>query len=112
MVTMTQAFECRIVVGNAHWITSLVHEPAASRLVIELSDEEGSFEPTCAIEFIEVQRLESRWSDRDEGAIEGLLGAHEEELAGLARYLIVTDQREIEVLARRKAVVRREARNP
>ena len=37
--------------------------------------------------------------------IEGLLGAHEEELAGITRYLLVTDQQEIELVTRQKAVV-------
>jgi hypothetical protein len=103
---MTQEFEESIVRGKAHWITSVVHEPACSRLVIWLTDIEGSIKPTRAIEFSEIQQIESRWGDKDEGSMEGLLGAHEEERASLVRYLLVTDQREIELTTRRKAVVK------
>jgi hypothetical protein len=34
-----------------------------------------------------------------------LLGAHEEEVAGIVRYLLVTDQREVELTTRKKAVI-------
>jgi hypothetical protein len=105
---MTQDFEQSIVRGKAHWITSVVHEPAASRLVIWLSDDEDSFKPTRAIEFIYLQQFESRWSNQDEGSVEGLLGVHEEEQAGLVRYLLVTDQREIELTTRRKGAIKSE----
>jgi hypothetical protein len=101
---MTETFEQSIVRGKAHWIASIVHEPATSSLVIWLTDNDDSFKPTRAIKFFDIQQLESRWTDRKEGWVEGLLGAHEEELAGLIRYLLVTDQREIELTSLRKAV--------
>jgi hypothetical protein len=52
-----------------------------------------------------ITSLESQWTDRNHSTIEGLLGAHEEELAGVTRYLLVTDQREIRLDSRRTAVV-------
>ena len=54
-----------------------MHEPASSRLVIGLTDNEGSFKPTRVIEFIDVQQFDSRWTDRKDGWVEGLIGAHE-----------------------------------
>src|SRR5579859_1096974 len=80
---MTQDFEQSIVRGRAHWITCVVHEPTSSRLVIRLTDNGDSFKPTRAIEFLDIQQLEIRWICREDDCIEGLLGAHEEELAGL-----------------------------
>jgi len=105
---MTQDFEQSIVRGRAHWITSVMHEPASSRLVIWLTDNEDSFKPTRVIEFIDVQQFDSRWTDRKDGWVEGLLGAHEKQLTGLVHYLLVTDQREIELTTRTKAAIRRE----
>lgn len=102
---MTEDFEQSVVGGKAHWITSCVHEPAASRLVIQLTDNVDSSEPTRVVEFIDIQQLETHWSDRDDDRIEGLLGAHEEEVAGIVRYLLVTDQREVEFTTRKKAVI-------
>jgi hypothetical protein len=104
-LTMTEHFEQSIVRGRAHWITSLVYEPAASRLVIQLTDNVDSREPTRVIELIDIQQLEIHWTDRDENCIEGLLGAHEEEVAGIVRYLFVTDQREIELTTHKKAAI-------
>ena len=102
---MTQDFEQSIVRGRAHWITCVVHEPASSRLVIWLTDNEDSFKPTRAVEFLDIQQLETRWICREDDCTEGLLGAHEEELAGIVRYLLVTDQREIELTTRKKATI-------
>jgi hypothetical protein len=109
---MTQGFEQSLVQGRAHWITSVMHEPASSRLVILLTDNEGTFKPTRAVEFLDIQQLESRWSDQKDGEIEGLLGAHEEELEGLIHYLLVTDQREIALTTRTKAAIHAEPRGP
>ena len=72
-----------------------MHGPASSRLVIWLTDNKDSFKPTRVIEFIDIQQFDSRWTDRKDGWVEGLLGAHEKQLTGLVRYLLVTDQREI-----------------
>ena len=105
---MTQDFEQSIVHGKAHWLTSVVHEPASSRLVIWLTDNEDSFKPTRVIEFVDVQEFDSRWTDRKDGWVEGLLGAHEKQLADLVHYLLVTDQREIELTTRTKAAIRSE----
>lgn len=105
---MTQNFEQSLVQGKAHWIISIVHEPASSRLVIGLTDNEDLVKPTRVIEFPDVQRFESRWTDRQDGRVEGLLGAHEERLTGLVHYLLVTDQREIELTTRTKATIRGE----
>ena len=102
---MTQDFEQSIARGRAHWITSVVHEPDSSRLVIWLTDNEDTFKPTRVIEFLDIQQLETRWICREDGCIEGLLGAHEEELAGLVHYLLVTDQREIELTTPKKATI-------
>jgi hypothetical protein len=103
---MTRDFEQSIVRGKAHWITAIVHEPASSRFVIWLTDTEDFQNSTRAIEFVDIQQLESRWTDQKDGRIEGLLGAHEDEVAGLFHYLLVTDQREIELTTRRKAAIR------
>jgi hypothetical protein len=54
---------------------SFVYEPAASRLVIQLTDNVDSPEPTRVIELINIQQLEIHWTDRDDNRIEGLLGA-------------------------------------
>jgi len=105
-LTLTQDFEQSIVHGKAHWITSVVHEPASSRLVIWLTDNEESFKPTRVIEFIDVQEFDSQWTDRQDDWIEGLLGAHEKQLTDLVHYLLVTDQREIELITRTKAAIR------
>jgi hypothetical protein len=102
---MTREFEQSVVRGKALWITSLVYEPAASRLVINLTDKVDSLEPTRVIELIDIQQLEIHWTDRDDNRMEGLLGAHEEEVSGIVRYLLVTDQREIELTTRKKAVI-------
>jgi hypothetical protein len=102
---MSEDFEQSITRGKAHWIASVVHEPASSRLVILFSDNEDSSTPTRAVEFFDIRQLESRWTDQREGWLEGLLGAHEEELADGIRYRLVTDQREIGMIAGRKAVV-------
>jgi hypothetical protein len=102
---MTEDFEQTIVQGKAHWIASFVYEPAASRLVIGLTDDVDSGRITRVVEFTGIQQLESQWTDRDEQRIEGLLGADENELAGLVRYFLVTDQREIEILSSKNVVV-------
>jgi len=102
---MSQDFEMSIVRGKAHWVTSIVHEPASARLAIWLTHDEDTFKPTRVIEFADVQKLKSQWTDRNDGTIEGLFGAHEEELAGVIRYLLVTDQREIQLDTRRTAVI-------
>lgn len=102
---MSEDFEQSITRGKAHWIASVVHEPASSRLVVSFSDNVDSLRPTRAIEFFDIRQLESQWTDRREGWLEGLLGAHEEELADGIRYLLVTDQREIRVIVGRRAVV-------
>jgi hypothetical protein len=109
---VTQNFEQSIVQGRAHWITSFVHEAAFSRLLIWLSDNDDTFKPTQVIEFTEIQQFESRWSDRKDGWIEGLIGAHEEERGGLVLYLLVTDQREIELTTRAKALIHGEPLEP
>ena len=106
-LTMTEDFEQSVVRGRAHWITSFVYEPAASRLVIQLTDNVDSREPTRVIELIDIQQLETHWTDRDDNCMEGLLGAHEEEVGGIVRYLFVTDQREVELTIRKKAVTDR-----
>jgi hypothetical protein len=105
-LTATEDFEQSVVRGKAHWITSFVYEPAASRLVIQLTDNVDSPEPTRVIELINIQQLEIHWSDRDDNRIEGLLGAHEEKAAGIVRYLLVTDQREVELTTGKKALIR------
>jgi hypothetical protein len=102
---MTQDFERSIVRDKAHWITSFVYDPTSSKLVIALTDDPESSESTRFIVFADVDQLESEWTDRDNTRLEGLLGAHEEEIAGLVRYLLVTDQREIEVLSRMKVTI-------
>jgi hypothetical protein len=103
---MTPDFEQSIVQGKAHWITSIVHEPASSRLVMWITNDEDSFKPTRAVEFIDVQQYDSQWTDRRDGWLEGLLGAHERQLDGLFHYLLVTDQREIALITRTKAAIR------
>ncbi len=60
------------------------------------------------IEYIDAQQFDSRWTDRKDGWVEGLLGAHEKQLTGLVPYLLVTDQREIELTTRTKAAIRSE----
>lgn len=102
---MTQDFEQSIVRGKAHWITSFVYDPTSSKLVIALTDDPESSEPTRIVVFTDVDQLESEWTDRDDRSIESLLGAHEKEVAGLVRYLLVTDQREIAVLSRRRVEI-------
>jgi hypothetical protein len=57
----------------------------------------------CAVGFEPGGRecFSTHWTDRDDNRVEGLLGAHEEEVAGTFRYLLVTDQREVEVTTRK-----------
>ena len=83
-------------------------QAASSRFVIWLTDNEDSFEPTRVIEFIDVQEFDSRWTARKDGLVGGLLGAYEKQLTGLVHYLLVTDQREIELTTRTKAAIRSE----
>lgn len=102
---MTQDFEQSIVRDRAHWITSFVYDSTSSKLVIALTDDPESSKPTRIVVFADVAELASEWTDRDGTCMEGLLGAHEKDVAGLVRYLLVTDQREIEVLSRKKVEI-------
>src|SRR5438552_4841536 len=52
-----------------------MHEPASSRLVIWLTNNEDSLKPTRVIGFIDVQQFDSLWTDRKDCWVEGLLGA-------------------------------------
>jgi hypothetical protein len=61
---MTQ--EQSIVRGKAHWITSFEYNPTSSKLVITLSDDPESFEPTRIVEFNNVDQVESEWISRDD----------------------------------------------
>jgi hypothetical protein len=96
-------FEFALIGRKAHWIRSLVHDPASSRLVLSLTDDVDSSNPTRQLEFLEIEHLEITWTDRNDDCHEGLLGAHEEELPGFVRYLLATEQREISVTTRQKA---------
>jgi hypothetical protein len=96
-------FEFALVGRKAHWIRSVVHDPAASQLVLWLTDDVDSPSPTRQLEFLEIEHLEITWTDRNDDCHEGLLGAHEEELPGFVRYLLATEQREIMVTTRQKA---------
>jgi hypothetical protein len=98
-------FELALVGRKAHWVRSVVHEPASSRLILLLTDDVDSPQPTRRAEFLDIQHLEETWTDRNDDRHEGLLGAHEGELSGLVRYRLVTEQREIVVTARRKAQI-------
>jgi len=100
-----QDFELALVGRKAHWIRSIVHEPASSRLVLLLTDDVDAPDPTRRAEFLEIEHLEETWTDRNDGCHEGLLGAHEEALSGLLRYRLVTEQREVLITTRRKAQI-------
>jgi len=100
-----QDFEFALVGRKAHWIRSVVHEQGSSRLVLWLTDDVDSPEPTRRAEFLEIEHLDVTWTDRNDNCHEGLLAAHEEELSGLIRYRLVTEQREIVLTARRKAQI-------
>lgn len=102
---MSQYFEQALVGGRAHWIKSFAHEPALSRLTVFLTDDVDSANPTRSVEFLEVEQVDIIWTDRDDNHHEGLLGAHEEEHSGQVHYMLVTEQREITITARRRAVV-------
>lgn len=102
---MIQDFEQALVGGKAHWIKSFVHEPAVSRLSVWFTDNVDSPDPTRQLEFLDIEHLDITWSAQDDSCLEGLLGAYEDELSGLVRYVLVTEQREITVITRRKAVI-------
>jgi hypothetical protein len=72
---VVDATMCNSVVMAA--FTSVVHEPASSRLVIWLAENEDSFKPTRAIEFKDIKQFEIRCTDGKDRWVEGFLGAHE-----------------------------------
>ena len=109
---MTRNFEQAVVGGQAHGITSYEYEPAASKLVIRLTHTPGAPTPTRAIEFRGIQQIETEWIDRDDAVREGLLGAHENDVAGLVQYRLVTEQREITLTTRQKALIHHGPNSP
>ena len=91
--------------GKALWVTSVLHDAVARILVVGFThDPEGS-EAGRVARFSGVEQVESRWQDKGDGCMETLIGAHETSSGGSFRYVLATDQREIELAATEKASV-------
>ena len=103
---MSRSFEQALTHGQAQWITSAVHDPAASRLVVSLTHDVAQLKARRVIEFGGIQAIEHRWTHREDNCAEGLLGAEEDAHDGRYRYLLVTDQREIEFIANYRASIK------
>src|SRR5712672_3600057 len=96
---MNRNFEQALTLGQALWITSCIHESAVSRLVVAFTHNVDQSRPVRILECGGIQDIEHRWLQRNDNHVEGLLGAHEDVCGEPYRYLLVTDQREIEFTA-------------
>ena len=103
---MKRDFEAEITDEHAQWIVSCTYDAAKCSLVINLSSTLDVLKSERTIEFSGVDKLKYRWSQRNRTDVEGLLGGHESEEHGCYRYLLVTDQREIQLTTHLPAVVR------
>jgi hypothetical protein len=105
MTALPGDFEQLLTQGKTQWITSLSHDAAARRVAVGFTHHPEQPETERIARFSGVERVEARWQDREEGCMETLIGAHETSGGGFFRYLLVTDQREIEFAAAEKAKV-------
>jgi hypothetical protein len=91
----TPSFEDAVTHGLAQWLTFVKHDHITRDLVVELTHDPGSLATQRIIRFADVTTVEDCWIDRDDGCMETLMGAHENETGSDFRYTLVTDQREI-----------------
>lgn len=96
---ISRDYESAVTTGKAHWFTYFAHDPAGQKLVVGLTRDPETSETDRVLEFCKVKSIHEDWIDHDEQSIEGLLGASEEKCGPDFRYLLVTDQREIEIVA-------------
>ena len=75
-------------------------------MIVGLTRDVSQLSPQRVIEFSGIQNFVSRWLQRNEDQIEGLLGAHEDQSGDRFRYLLVTDQREIELSTLSRASIK------
>lgn len=92
-----QDFEQILTQGRVRWITAFTYDIAARSLVISLTHEPDKTLPQRVVRFVGVERIESRWQDRDNESQEMLLGGHEFPTPCGFDYILITDQREIEL---------------
>lgn len=105
MTALPRDFEKLLNQGKAQWITTLSHDAAARKVAVGFTHHPDQPETKRIARFSGVARIQSRWQDREDGCMEALIGAHETSGGGSFRYLLVTDQREIEFAAAEKAEV-------
>lgn len=75
------------------------------KLVVGLTRDPESSKTQRILEFHQVRSIRDYWIDRDDECMEGLLGAHETESGSDIRYVLATDQREVEVFAGTQGLV-------
>ncbi len=93
------------MVGQARWITSFAHDATTQSLVVGLTSDPETYETDRVLEFREVRSVCDHWIDRDDECMESLLGAHETQRGSDFRYVLMTEQREIEILAGTKGLI-------
>jgi len=103
----TQDFEQVLTQGKALcvWVTEFSHNMAVAKLMVGFTHVPEHSETQRVAHFFGVQQVESLCLDRDDESMEGLIGAHESPISPGFRYVLVTDQREIEFTAAEKATV-------
>jgi hypothetical protein len=101
----TPTFEDTVTQNRAQWLTLVRHDPIAKEFVVELTDDPERSVTQRIVRFAGVPSVEDSWVDRDDDCIETLIGAHEDEISSGIRYVLVTDQREITVVAGMKATI-------
>ena len=97
-------FEEAVTRGKAQWFTSFKHDSASEELIIGLTHDPEHSATQRVLEFHEVRDMEQHWMDRDDECMEALISA-EQEGDSVFRYLLVTDQREIEFRAGSRALI-------
>jgi hypothetical protein len=99
----TPTFEDEVTRGQAQWLTSVKYDPGTREFIVGLTHDPESAATQRVVYFAEVQSVSDSWIDRDFGCMEGLLGVHEKETNSGIRYTLVTDQREIALVAGKRA---------
>ena len=92
-------FEQVLTRGLAQWLTTFSHDQANRGLVVGFTHDPEHSKTELVARFAGVDRLETRWQDRNKQSMETLIGAQETSTAEGFTYLLVTDQREIEFTA-------------
>lgn len=97
-------FENALTRGKAQYFTKMP-EAGGGTIEFGLTSDPETGVTQQVLTFRGVTRFSSHWTDRDESSNEGLMGAHEKIVSGGFQYCLVTDQREIEIVAEQRAVL-------